>query len=705
MDRKQWFWGLNWDGGNSPAVDTDAKVTFTGDGLGDNEMTENRSVGELHVIPALGAHNFDLGANRLTVKNTLRVGGVANLATAEFIGGTLQVGNTEVPGNLYVGSSAEGGNFSYLILRGTELEGNFNDFKIASVLGDKHSKFDLTEATIAGGILRAQNLQIAGPGEGGFNEQGYLLVSNDTGLTGIVVAKTFSISHGPRCGIGRFGDPTNGDHKLPEGVDISIGTSLEDRGAFLVGNDGYGYADGYIAATGGGVFTAYVTDIMIGTHDHPQLRVGGQADLSAMDSCLIHVNRIGIAQALSGYSNMNRSKGRGMLHLPSGHVYVNDIYIGSSNGGTGTNNRSEGLLELNGTQCHVATSIAIGSDQAESIDKVVVNVDGYPAGLDLADGVTPVIGPSGTIEINFLSDNQSGETYWGLRWAGEHASELEALNNAGKIVWDDTEISSPIGIFELDGCTYIGVLGVRVTEFAVTGDTGSELFTQSNQVGVSMTAIADVPDTFIDGWQITETDEMPETWLGALPTSYTIQGEPGEVTLYAWAKDNLGNVGGNTTSILYQPSAPVISNVEIVDNGDATLTVTWNTDVLSYGKVDYKLDWEPDWTSTPFVGPTDTHSAVIDILGLEDERQLIVITSNTATYNTEWPLPDEFYPTGDANQDCIVDLRDLVFVRNRLFAEDLNVNENRQADINQDNVIDLEDLIMVRNNLGAVCIE
>jgi len=57
---------------------------------------------------------------------------------------------------------------------------------------------------------------------------------------------------------------------------------------------------------------------------------------------------------------------------------------------------------------------------------------------------------------------------------------------------------------------------------------------------------------------------------------------------------------------------------------------------------------------------------------------------------------------GDANGDCVVDIRDLVFVRNRLFSEDPN---DAAADVNNDSSIDLEDLVIVRNNLGAVCEE
>jgi len=140
----------------------------------------------------------------------------------------------------------------------------------------------------------------------------------------------------------------------------------------------------------------------------------------------------------------------------------------------------------------------------------------------------------------------------------------------------------------------------------------------------------------------------------------------------------------------------------MTDNQDGTVTVTWDTDVLAYGKIDYKLYFDEEYISTPFAGPVTNHSALMVLQGLPDERHPIIITSNATTYETQYPLPDHIYPVGDVNEDCIVDLRDLVFVRNRLFSEDPG---DAAADVNKDGFINLEDLIIVRNNLGATCEE
>jgi len=220
-------------------------------------------------------------------------------------------------------------------------------------------------------------------------------------------------------------------------------------------------------------------------------------------------NRAGEEVPLGTWRSREESGGIGTLSLPEGEVFVDDLWIGT---GTG---RSTGLLELNNTVCTVSTSLKIGCETADSEDKIVVNVDGQPGGLDLAAGIDLVVGSSGMIEINFLSENQTDQMYWGLGWEGDKVSDLEALKDAGNLVWNDSAIIAPAGIFLHDGVTYVGVQGVRITEFEVTGDTGSTLFTRTAEVDVVLTGIADIPGAVVDGWQISETDVMPETWLGA----------------------------------------------------------------------------------------------------------------------------------------------------------------------------------------------
>jgi len=58
--------------------------------------------------------------------------------------------------------------------------------------------------------------------------------------------------------------------------------------------------------------------------------------------------------------------------------------------------------------------------------------------------------------------------------------------------------------------------------------------------------------------------------------------------------------------------------------------------------------------------------------------------------------------SGDANNDCKVDILDLIFIRNRLN-QDVSTGDNINADVNQDGKINILDLIFVRSKLGTKC--
>jgi len=247
----------------------------------------------------------------------------------------------------------------------------------------------------------------------------------------------------------------------------------------------------------------------------------------------------------------------------------------------------------------------------------------------------------------------------------------------------------------------------QITEFSVTGSTGSSLFTKDATIDVVLTA-GTLSQGGITGWFIGESendkpDIISEDWLTEEPTDYTIAGDPGMITLYAWVKDGEGNEAMATTTIFYAPVDVVISNAAVADNGNGTATVTWDTDGLAYGKIDWQVVGGVDWQSTEFAGPATSHSAIMQLTADPGDRYTIVITSNTTTLELTWPDRPDFLTPGDANFDCKVDLLDLVFVRNRLFAEIDDLSDNWQADVNEDGAIDLDDLIMVRNLLGTEC--
>ncbi|HUU69749.1 MAG TPA: dockerin type I domain-containing protein, partial [Planctomycetota bacterium] len=57
---------------------------------------------------------------------------------------------------------------------------------------------------------------------------------------------------------------------------------------------------------------------------------------------------------------------------------------------------------------------------------------------------------------------------------------------------------------------------------------------------------------------------------------------------------------------------------------------------------------------------------------------------------------------GDVNGDCVVNILDLIAIRNRQ-GQDPAIGENGKYDINGDGRINILDLILVRNRLNTQC--
>ena len=82
--------------------------------------------------------------------------------------------------------------------------------------------------------------------------------------------------------------------------------------------------------------------------------------------------------------------------------------------------------------------------------------------------------------------------------------------------------------------------------------------------------------------------------------------------------------------------------------------------------------------------------------------QITVTSSNAGSQSI--PVSVIVPPLGDANGDCVVNILDLIWVRNRLGA-DVATGDNWKADVNSDGKINILDLLAVRNNLSAKCEE
>jgi len=172
-----------------------------------------------------------------------------------------------------------------------------------------------------------------------------------------------------------------------------------------------------------------------------------------------------------------------------------------------------------------------------------------------------------------------------------------------------------------------------VNSFTVTdASTSSTIFTNEATVNVSMTATAG-PNP-IDGYLITESPGTPAPdagWTADPPTSYTITGGEGEVTLYAWAKDTAGEISASmAATIFYSPAIPVVSDVQVVGIDEMSANVYWTTDVPAFGRVTYQVDGG-DESATDFE-PVAGAVHVRTITGLSADSEVsYVIVNNEAT--------------------------------------------------------------------------
>jgi len=476
-------------------------------------------------------------------------------------------------------------------------------------------------------------------------------------------------------------------------VNVKVGAKVDDvitRGSLIIGRCTGTGGVGKLAASFGGTMEAYVTELVVGKHGggYP-LPTIGTLDLAAMDSVTIDADSI-----LIGEGNGKREDGQpydafGTVKLPAGTVVAGTVAVGDPAIGSG-------LLQLNGTTLAVSTALDI-----RATGTLDVRVAGTACGPDLADAATLAI--NGTMNIVFDPPTGSG-LYCGLRWAGDHAAELQDLVDAAKLTWDDTALTEAASIFTLGGYTYVGVsvAMAKVTAFAVTDQTtGSSLVTNSATVNVAITA-EPAPGETIDGYAVTETPDQPTSWEASV-TAYTIAGAQGDVTLYGWAKDTAGNVASKSATIYYSTATPVVTNVVVTATpGDTTTaTVTWDTDINALGAVTHKQIAAGATETTELETALGiSHSVLITGLATGVNNKITVVNNEvvgpTLYWPTGWPI------MGDANLDCTVNILDLIFIRNKLN-QDPATGNNWQANVNGDTSVNILDLIYVRNRLNTHC--
>jgi len=165
--------------------------------------------------------------------------------------------------------------------------------------------------------------------------------------------------------------------------------------------------------------------------------------------------------------------------------------------------------------------------------------------------------PLQNLETNDLDTIQNaGWTLQHTHGAGQQAMNFR-FNSPGDykylaLVWDVQ--GGACVQFEL----FNPLLHATVDTFAVADPTtGSTTYTKGRLLNV--TSFAATPSelgTAITGWAITQTD-MPlaaddPSWLAEPPATCTITGDSGIISIYGWAKDDVGDIAGKMVSIKFR---------------------------------------------------------------------------------------------------------------------------------------------------------
>lgn len=128
----------------------------------------------------------------------------------------------------------------------------------------------------------------------------------------------------------------------------------------------------------------------------------------------------------------------------------------------GSGTAAIGQVDLSGTQrvFRVSSSLTVGTQGTGTITNHVAQ---YAGGVDLDTSATLTIGDKGNIHIAFEENPAELGMYWGLRWKGDHVTDLTALHETtpAKLSWDvsgiDPYYHADVGI-QYDGTyTYVGI--------------------------------------------------------------------------------------------------------------------------------------------------------------------------------------------------------------------------------------------------------
>jgi len=529
-----------------------------------------------------------------------------------------------------------------------------------------------------------------------------MVMDDNTGISLLKVQKEFHLSSGRQAGTARIGN-VDDEWKLPSGMSVAVGDELASiRGNLAIGGNptrGVLYGDGLLVLNGGD-FDAYLSKLIVGEHGSTTNSTVGVLDLRNTGVCEIDAENV-----LIGTTRDAGVNGRGTVYLPKSTAKAGNVTIGNQPLGTGF-----GYLELDETDLLITSSLTMRKNS-----DIVVNVRGTSCGIDLEGTLSMWRDEQGDeeenacITINFINEPATSEHYYGLRWKNGTIAGLQQFVDNGQIQWT-SNIGNPT-IFDEGDYVYLGFMGgdAKVTELTLSDiATGSTLFTSSDTVRVSVVAEPAEGES-IEAYKV-EWDVVEPVWVDVTSDSFTfdhyLEGavfyEGSTITLRVHVRDTAGNTAYRDASIFYEPTPPVISDFAITDLGANQAQISWKTlNVASYSWVVLQPRIAGDTITASSAERRTEHSFTVTLV---EDVQYNVYAHSNAVVSGPHVYPDmEWQLYADADQNCKVDLLDLVYVRNRLF--ETVTPENESADVNDDGFIDLEDLIEVRNNLGAVCEE
>jgi len=334
-------------------------------------------------------------------------------------------------GNIYLATSDGGSaaNTGNLILSGGSFESYLDTLYVAS--GTQHGPgtaiLDLSTTPIVNGTLDINNLYV-GNGRGA---NGTMKLTSTSALTTVKVNTTLNI--GASSGTGKIGyNNGSGTYVMPSGIAWTIGTA-GNRASVNVGvGDGGAPANGALILSGGSM-DARISTLYVGVS--PTSNYGaGTGTLDLRNTPLIG-NGLDVETMLVATGRNDNGK----VYLGTGTANVGTTTLGSAD----IYGSTSGLLELYGTNFKVNTLMTMNGYGG----RINSHVQGVSAGLNITNSPTALsIDPLSTVStgegLNIVFANNpllatsigtgaaSDNVYWGLRWAGNHTSDLTALLGA-----------------------------------------------------------------------------------------------------------------------------------------------------------------------------------------------------------------------------------------------------------------------------------